>query len=127
MGRVFSFSSAWDRHYAQVQDQGGPERAGDGPEYEAQEIQSPIDGRVRKNRLKIKEGYTTGLREQDVNYKGDRVVIVGEESDRRSGRVIQYVQRYGDDGSSRGTHAVEWERTGRGELTIARTRRVRGV
>lgn len=128
MGRSFYMGgAAFDRFYSQVHDQGGPDRVGDGPGGQVQQVRDPKTGRVLNSRIKARDGFESGLREQDVNYRGDRVVRVGKDFDAKSGRLVEYYQRYGDDGTSRGTVAVNWERTGDGEMTITSSRRVRGI
>jgi len=115
---IFGFNRGdnWEEHAWKVHQEGVDREGAD---------QMPSEAQVVGKRVRVHTpGAAIGLDTQDVHMGGDRVVVVAENPDRRTGDVDVTVERYSDSGRFLGTYRSTWERDGRGRQILSRTRRV---
>lgn len=62
--------------------------------------------------------------EDNMTYKGDRLIPRGEEHQESDGTITQIVERVDGTGRTVGTYEMTWERTGERQMTHTRSRRI---
>ena len=117
MGRVFSFSDAWARHHHRWRSE--EDRFSESGKADLVEV--PL-GDTGKTRLKYKDA-AIGVEDTVHHYAGDRINTL-KEVPTGDGSIDVYMQRWGDDGSSRGTYVQRWEKIGEGVHRAQKARRI---